>query len=331
VSAHAPSPEQIPPGSGAVVMGTGIVSVAVSLQGALTLSRILLGLAAATWLGLAGMAGYRLVAAPRLFLDQARTPAALTGVAASAVLGSRVLELGWPGLAIALLIVASAAWLVLMPLVLSALPRKTTGEIFMVTVATEAISVLSAQLAVGQRATWLVTPALVFAALGIAFYPFVLARFRLAELRWGAGDQWVSGGSLAITALALSNIVLASRLFDVLTGATLALQDAALAVWAAAALWLVPLLLSELRWPRLHYAGRRWGTVFPLGMYAVCSSAVAIAAGVPTIAHLGTAWGWVALAGWAWVGSGVLARGAMIARNMANVPVSRRPRREELK
>ena len=41
--------DAIPPASGAVVMGTGIVSVALSLDGQETLSRLLLALDAAVW------------------------------------------------------------------------------------------------------------------------------------------------------------------------------------------------------------------------------------------------------------------------------------------
>jgi hypothetical protein len=46
-------------------------------------------------------------------------------------------------------------------------------------------------------------------------------------------------------------------------------------VWVAALAWLPALLAGELASPRLRYDERRWSTVFPLGMYAVCSFVVA--------------------------------------------------------
>ena len=43
---------KIPPDAGAIVMGTGVVSIALSLDGQETLSRILLVIAAGAWIGL---------------------------------------------------------------------------------------------------------------------------------------------------------------------------------------------------------------------------------------------------------------------------------------
>jgi hypothetical protein len=40
-------------------------------------------------------------------------------------------------------------------------------------------------------------------------------------------------------------------------------------------LWLPVLLLDEALHPRPRYDVRRWSTVFPVGMYAACSFAVA--------------------------------------------------------
>ncbi len=48
-----------PPAAGAEVMGTGIVSVALSLDGDETLSRVLLVIAGGTWLALAAVVPLR--------------------------------------------------------------------------------------------------------------------------------------------------------------------------------------------------------------------------------------------------------------------------------
>lgn len=45
--------DPVPPGVGAEVMGTGIVSIALSLDGLETLSRVILAIAAVIWVALA--------------------------------------------------------------------------------------------------------------------------------------------------------------------------------------------------------------------------------------------------------------------------------------
>jgi tellurite resistance protein TehA-like permease len=51
---------EIPPGSGAMVMGTGIVSVALSLDGRESVSRILLVICAVAWMLVGVLLGVRL-------------------------------------------------------------------------------------------------------------------------------------------------------------------------------------------------------------------------------------------------------------------------------
>src|SRR4051794_16368000 len=91
----------LPPASGAVVMGSGVVSLALARDGHETLSRVLLVVAVGVWLAIA----LSLLAGRGAYLHaQARSPAALTGVAGTAVLGSRVSALGWTGAPVALLV-----------------------------------------------------------------------------------------------------------------------------------------------------------------------------------------------------------------------------------
>jgi len=60
---------------------------------------------------------------------------------------------------------------------------------------------------------------------------------------------------------------------------------------------------SEIVRPRLRFAARRWSTVFPLGMYAVCSFAVG-----GRLVDFARAWVWVALAAWAIATAGTVRR-----------------------
>ena len=64
-NAVAPILDAIPPASGAVVMGTGIVSIALSLDGRETLSRILYAIDAAVWIALGLLLAGRVAPRPR--------------------------------------------------------------------------------------------------------------------------------------------------------------------------------------------------------------------------------------------------------------------------
>jgi hypothetical protein len=72
----------VPPASGAVVMGTGIVSIALSLDGRETLSRILLVLAAVSWVTLGVLLAGRAARDHARFARDVRTPGALAGAVA---------------------------------------------------------------------------------------------------------------------------------------------------------------------------------------------------------------------------------------------------------
>src|SRR6185437_2888699 len=130
----------------------------------------------------------------------------------------------------------------------------------------------SATLAVSYRADWLLYAAMALFLVGLAAYAVILWRFDFRSFGTGAGDQWVVGGALAIGTLAAGKIAVA----DAAGAWTGLLDDLALALWCVAMAWLIPLVISEVIRPRLRYHVLRWATVFPVGMYAACSFAVAV-------------------------------------------------------
>jgi tellurite resistance protein TehA-like permease len=146
--------------------------------------------------------------------------------------------------------------------------------------------------------------------LGLVEYLIVLARADMRQLFTGHGDQWIFGGALAIATLACARTTAALTAASTLVNLHPELHDATLALWAAAALWLPALLAGELIAPRIGYDVRRWSTVFPLGMYAVCSIAAASISGIGGIRSFGRIWVWVALAVWTIVVAGTLRRAA---------------------
>lgn len=58
------------------------------------------------------------------------------------------------------------------------------------------------------------------------------------------------------------------------------------------------LLLAEAWWPRPRYAVGRWATVFPMGMTAAATLAVADALDVPWLEGPGEVLLWIAAAAW---------------------------------
>lgn len=250
----------------------------------------------------------RRLSQPQRWLQEARTPAALTAIAGTAVLGARLALTGTEWAAWLLLAIAFAAWLRLVPSVLRHWQTPTVGVSFVLTVATESLAVLAAQLAIDGHRSWLAATALAPLLLGLAAYLFALARIDLRQLVVGSGDHWVFGGALAIATLACAQTTTAFTATSTLAGLHGSLVDATLALWAAAALWLPALLASELIAPRLHYDTRRWSTVFPFGLYAACSITAGGVTGVDGIAGFGRAWIRVALAVWAVVFAGMLRR-----------------------
>ena len=303
----------IPPASGAVVMGTGIVSIGLSLDRRETLSRILLAVGAATWIALGLLLAGRARRDRERVRREARSPAALTGVAGTAVLGTRLTMLGWSWAGMALLVIAAAFWLVLLAPVLTHWVTPTVGVSFVLTVSTESLAVLSAALAAREH-TWLLDAALASFLLGLPFYLFVISRFDIRQLLVGRGDHWITGGALAISTLAAGRITVAAKSLGALGGAHATLKDASLVLWALTIAWLPALLATEVLRPRLHYDVRRWSTVFPVGMYAACSFVVGTAASAPAITDFARVWVWVGLVVWLVVFVAMLRRGLQLTR-----------------
>jgi tellurite resistance protein TehA-like permease len=295
----------VSPASGAVVMGTGIVSIGLALDGRETLSRVVLVLAAVVWVVLGVLLPARAVRDRDRFRADVRTPAAFTAVAGTAVLGTRAALLGWRWVGVALLVVAFAIWLGLLAPVLRHWHVPTVGASFILTVGTQAVALLAAVLALAFRASWLLVPSAAGFVLGLAFYVFVLSRFEVRQLAVGLGDHWVTGGALAISTVVAGQFTLAAGRLGVVVH-TAVLEDVALAVWAATMAWLPVLVVAEARHRRTRYSVRRWSTVFPVGMYATCSFVVGEVAGVTGIRDFARVWIWVAVALWAVVAIGLV-------------------------
>lgn len=291
----------VPPGAGAAVMGTAILSTGMAGVPVLWLSYVLVAIAAVLWLALAVLFLTRLLAHRARWVADADVPPSLTGVAGTCVLGTRLSMLGWLPVSVALLALAAALWLVLLPLVLQHWKTPTVGVNFLLCVSTQALAVLSASVAIAEQLRWLAVVAGVLFLAGLVAYVSVLVTFDFRQVAHGAGDHWVAGGALAISTLAATKLYLAAGLLGVSGGV---LRVVALVLWALAAGWYLVLAVGEAIWRRPHYDVRRWSTVFPLGMTATAAINLGVAAQLPGIRTAGQVLIWPALAVWAAVAYG---------------------------
>ncbi|MFE9920279.1 tellurite resistance/C4-dicarboxylate transporter family protein [Streptomyces sp. NPDC005774] len=318
------------PAAGAAVMATGIISMALHLAGREILSRIFLVLACAAWLGLAAEFVLRLLRERERWIAEAETPGALTAVAATTVLGTRVSALGHDALAGALLALATVLWPALLVLVVRRWHPRMPGSVFLCCVATQGLAVLAVTLAAAESAPWLARVALVLFWSGLVLYVLALFRFDLRQVTEGAGDHWVAGGAIAISALAGAELLAAdsARLYlwndddlGVLRVTTVGLLVLDLA-------WYGVLLIGEAVRPRPRYDTRRWATVFPLGMTAAATLSASAAVGVPWLEGLGSVLLWVAVAVWLMVAVGaVTSARAAITSGPVREPVRSTARR----
>ena len=287
--------ERFAPSAGPAVMATGILAVGLHLDGYRVPSLIALAVTGGSWLPLAASFTADLVHGGHRWARPGQAPAALTAVAATTVLGTRISMLGWHPLAWVLLALAAAAWPAPVIEELRRGKHRLPGASFLACVATQGLAVLAATLAAGDTGPWPAIAAVILLCCGIALFLDVLFRFDPRQIRLGGGDQWVAAGAAAISALAASVLATCPQLPDaarhILRPVTLTMLVLDLAGYAV-------LLTAEAEWPRPHLDVRRWATVFPLGMSAAAALSAGTALGIGALHALGTLLLWVAAAAW---------------------------------
>lgn len=322
---------ELSPGYFAAVMATGIVSVGLTYDGRRLLSRCLLVLTVAAFVGLVLLNAWRLAAHRAELVEDFTHPLRgfgfYTFVAAADVLASRIAT-DQTLVALWLLGVAAACWLLRgyavpwttrlgageRPIVAAA-----NGTWFMWAVGGQSVAVAAAALA-GVRGGQAL-PAVAVGAwfLGVFLYAVdgVFVAMRLLAYDFSAEDltppYWIAMGAAAITALAGAEIILLPA-DPILETAGDAIRGGSLFAWVLAT-WLMPALFAMGWWRHvthrvpLRYDANLWSIVFPLGMYGVASRVLGGADGYAALRDVGTAFFWIALAAWV-LSAGGLARSA---------------------
>lgn len=311
------------PGYFALVMATGIVSVAMAEHQAYAISVALLWLACVAYVVLVAAYLWRLVAFRAAvaadLADPARAFGYFTFVAATDVLGVRLAIDGHQVVALVLLVVGGIAWLALGYVVpwtavlghaRRPVLRYANGTWFIWAVASQSVAVLAAALEpaveVGRHALALLA---VFSwSVGVVLYAaaavFVAARSLIYPLRPAdlTPPYWVSMGATAITVVAGARIV---QMADApMVAATRGLIGSASVVFWAFGTWLIPPLVAAGVWRHvvhripLRYEPSLWSIVFPLGMYGVGGHYLGQADRLPLVEAIGDGESWIALAAW---------------------------------
>ncbi len=269
----------------ALVMATGIVSIAAEDHGIRVVSVALIVVAAVALPVLT----VRVAGAWRSFdLQDLDVPIGLfTYVAACAVIAARLAEHR-----IVLWVLAGLAlqgWLSLVPWVIRRL-RQHRGELRdrshgaweLAAVATSGLAIVSADLDV---VFW----AMVFWVLGMLVY---LAMTAL--IVWGVDlsrpDSWILMGGAAIATLAgdhLHAVMLPGPIAD-------GVRVVTIGTWVVATLWIPVLVYAMVR----RFGGIGWPTVFPLGMYSSATYAMALETGWGWFRVVSMGFFWIALVAW---------------------------------
>ncbi len=312
------------PGYFALVMASGIISAAMYHQRATYLSVLLLWVAVLAYIVLVTVSAVRLIAFPSEFkadlYDSGRAFGLFTFVAATNVLGTRLVIGGHNPVAVGLLMVGSLAWLVLGYLVpwtavLSTAERpviqRANGTWFIWVVASQSIAVLSATLQPNMTPGWRQSLALLAVtswSVGVFLYGsagfFVAARMLLYPLRPEEliPQYWVSMGAAAITVLAGARIVEMAE--APMVNATRGLIAGTSVVFWAFGSWLIPPLIAAGVWRHivhripLRYEAPLWSVIFPLGMYGLGGHYLGQADHLPIVYVIGSVGSWIALTAW---------------------------------
>jgi tellurite resistance protein TehA-like permease len=309
-------------------MATGIVSQAMRLDGAGTLSGLLLGAAAVAYAALAAASAWRFAAWRAAVLADLADPARVFGfytfAAASGVLAARLAAGGHPGAAVPLAALGAVAWLLLSSRVPVTLARwqgpppalaSANGSWFLwaVGIASAAVAVCAMPFAAAAP-----FPALALAcwAAGVVLYLAIAAAVTGSLLRYPrrpadlTPPYWIFMGGSAIC-------VLAGALILQLPPGAAAPAGRAVVAAACVALWslgtaLIPVLAAAGVWRHLvhrvplRYELGLWSIVFPLGMDSVASRELGWALHIPWLASWGGAEAWAALAAWLAVSAALL-------------------------
>ena len=325
--------ERLHPAYFAMVMATGIVSVACKLFDLAPLAEALFAVNVATYAVLWALTVARLVRFPRRVLedlvDHQRGVGFFTIVAGTSVLGVQcLLVYEAQAAATGLFVLAVILWALLTYAVFAAFTVKENkpslaeginGGWLVAVVATESISNLGGLLASRLPGPhepllffalvfWLCGGMLYIWMISLIFYRYTFFEFSPSDLM---PPYWVNMGAMAISALAGTTLIANASRSVLLTKMLPFLYGFTVLFWATATWW-IPMLVILAVWRHVYrkfeltYDPLYWGAVFPLGMYTVSTFRLAQTLDLPFLLALPRTFIVVALAAWSATFTGLL-------------------------
>jgi tellurite resistance protein TehA-like permease len=327
---------ELSPAYFAMVMATGIVSIAAHFQGFQRLAIALFWLNVVAWIVLWALSLLRMVRYPARFfgdmIDHLRGPGFFTMVAGTGVLGNQLVMLaGAYRHALALWGIAVALWIALTYTIFTAftiketkpaLEKGITGGWLLAIVATQSLAVLSALLATQEASAWKLI--LNFFALSmwlwggmLYIWMMSLIFYRYTFFRFSPGDltppYWINMGAMAISTLAGSLLIINAPQAPFLSSLLPFLKGFTVLYWATGTWW-IPMLIVLAVWRHgykrfpLKYDPLYWGAVFPLGMYSACTYEMARAMQLDFLDFIPQLFLYVALIAWGMAFIGLVRR-----------------------
>jgi tellurite resistance protein TehA-like permease len=322
---HLRGARSLSPGYFALVMATGIVSIASDRAGFHTIAVTLLWLNAAQFLVLWILTLWRLLRYRRDFItdltDHRSAPGFLSAVAATGVMANQLLLAGAFNLALGLWFFGIFLWITLTYTIFAKLTimetkptidQGITGAWLLAVVSTQAISLLSALLArhISQplrldlnflALSMLLWGGMMYISIiSLIFYRYMFFKFSPADF---VPSYWINMGAMAISTLAGSVLIenaadawFLDELLPFLKGFTIFF-------WAAGTWW-IPLLIILVFWRHIHrrfplrYDPAYWSAVFPLGMYTICTYEMASAMRLEFLRPIADVFIYAALLAW---------------------------------
>lgn len=286
----------------AIVMSTGIISIAAYRLGFDSLARALYLANILFYVVVWALFALRLLWYRQAMLDDIadhlRAPGFFTSVAATSVLGSQCLLLGNNlTLALGLWWLAITLWVILTYTIFTIftvkrskprLEKGINGGWLLAVVATQSIAVLAALLAVriGQPwklelnffalSMWLWGGMLYIWMMSLIFYRYTFFTFEPGDL---SPPYWINMGAMAISTLAGSLLIVNVEHAPFLLSLQPFIKGFTVFYWATGTWW-IPMLLVLAVWRHIYrrfplrYDPLYWGAVFPLGMYAAATHAM---------------------------------------------------------
>lgn len=323
--------QSLHPGNFAMVMATGILAIGFSTLQFVALADALYYMAILAWLVLVGLSIVRAILyfpAVRIDLLNPRMVFAyFTLVAATDIVGLLLHAHGHTSLAIACWGFAFLAWCTLLYLSFSVLTFLTHehnvnivhGGWLISIVGTQSLVLLGARIApdLGMYAKFMMVEIHMLWGLGLVFYGIFVTLFcyRIFFLTLRPEHVspllWVVMGAAAICANAGTSLITSESHLPFLAAQRPFVDGIALMIWSWATWW-IPMLVVFFFWKHvvhklpLRYEPIQWSFVFPLGMYAVASARLGLAAEFPPLEWIAEVMVWVAFIAWCFTLKGFL-------------------------